>query len=100
MLFKIIPRGNVGQNKSIGGFILLIMIVGIGKLAMFWVMQAANPESIFSPDSASYTQTALAFLKTGHWAVSPDTPDVPQVERTPGCLSPVSFSSAEKRILP
>ena len=56
----------------------------MGKIAAFLLIWDGNPAKICAPDSASYFDTARALLHAGHFAVSPDQPEVPQIVRTPG----------------
>ena len=74
----------VGSYRNAILLILIIIVGGISKITLFFMVQADDPSRIFSPDSASYVNTARAFLKTGRFAISPDRPDIPQVVRTPG----------------
>lgn len=64
--------------------VLLLFIVGGCKIAIFLTAYSTNLSRIFAPDSSAYDNTAKAFLQTGRFAVSSDTPDVPQTVRTPG----------------
>ncbi|MBD3305163.1 hypothetical protein GF339_02275 [candidate division KSB3 bacterium] len=64
--------------------VLLLLISGTLKALLVFQATAHDPDSMFSPDSASYIQTAHAFLQTGHFAISPAHPHVPQIARTPG----------------
>lgn len=43
-----------------------------------------NPNIVLTSDSRDYEDTALALLKTGRFAASPDRPSEPQIRRTPG----------------
>jgi len=71
-------------RKNITLLVLIVIVAGICKISVFLMVYTDDPSRIFSPDSASYVNTARAFLKTGRFAISPDRPDSPQVVRTPG----------------
>ena len=65
-------------------FLLCVVFVGISKTTIFFAVYSFDPTRIFSPDSDGYEKTAQAFLQTGRFAVSPEMPDTPQIQRTPG----------------
>lgn len=54
------------------------------RLTAYLVVLSHDPECMMAPDTPSYENTALAFVETGRFAVSPDQPDLPQTIRTPG----------------
>jgi 4-amino-4-deoxy-L-arabinose transferase-like glycosyltransferase len=75
-----------GKNhgKSLLLLVGIILVYGICQLLVFFVAHADQPASLYTPDSAAYDQAARAILKTGHFALGPDTPEIPQTDRTPG----------------
>lgn len=77
-------RSFAQDRQQVFLLMLIVMVVGICQLLIFFTAYSGEPSKIFAPDSASYINTARAFLKTGRFAVSPDMPDLPQVIRTPG----------------
>jgi 4-amino-4-deoxy-L-arabinose transferase-like glycosyltransferase len=62
----------------------IALVIGLSRFIAFWFNQTRDPTRIFSPDSYSYVNSARAILKTGQFAISPDKPNILQVERTPG----------------
>lgn len=62
---------------------LLVLFAGLSRLSVFRYVYSFNETSILAPDSASYLNTARAFLQCGKLAVAPENPDIPQIRRTP-----------------
>jgi Dolichyl-phosphate-mannose-protein mannosyltransferase len=62
---------------------ILILSLLIRLLVVFITIHYHQDSIILMPDSSSYTNSAEALLRTGHFTVSPDNPE-PQVARTPG----------------
>ena len=68
-------------------FLPLVIILGIVlalRLGVFLVIYPADPSRIMSPDSFGYDRLARTLARTGHFAVSPDRPELPEIKRTPG----------------
>lgn len=61
------------------------------RLLVFFLVYSSAPARVLSSDSATYENSALALLRTGNFAVSPDKPDVPQIVRTPGYPAFIAF---------
>lgn len=72
------------QPKLPVALIVLVSLLGIVHFAIFLPIYHADPARILTTDSYSYLNTARAVLTSGHFAVSPSFPDVPQLIRTPG----------------
>lgn len=54
------------------------------KLVVLGVVTSSDPRLFFTNDSYSYDRSARALVEEGVFAVSPERPEVPQTERTPG----------------
>ena len=74
------------MKRSHAIFLLLLLLFagGLCKIILFLMAHTAAPSGIFSPDSASYLDSARAIVSTGRFAVSPEQPDAAQIMRTPG----------------
>ncbi len=63
---------------------VLLGIVLSLRLGVFWLAYSADSRCMITVDSKSYSRPALALLKTGRLAATPELPDVPLMYRTPG----------------
>lgn len=64
--------------------IIILVASGCAKVAVMGLVHLPHPFKSFSPDSASYVRTARALNDLGRFSYSPESPDVPEVVRTPG----------------
>lgn len=81
---RIFPYQKVRRFFALRWHLWIPLLAVGGQLFLFGLVYPKYPDTIFSPDSVSYIQTAKAFAATGHFAKSPELPDVPQLARTPG----------------
>lgn len=66
-------------------WLVLILLTSLGlRLGNFLIIHSVDPNQTLLPDSFEYENTALALLKTGRFAVSPEQLHLPQTIRTPG----------------
>ena len=65
---------------------LLLILAGsfLLRLGLLIHLSASDPAQFLTNDSTSYINSARALHQTGSFAVSPESPDVPQTVRTPG----------------
>lgn len=62
---------------------LMLVLAEARVIAGHWSAER-NPYAVLTSDSLEYESTALALIKTGRFAVSPNRPNEPQIRRTPG----------------
>lgn len=62
---------------------LMLVLAEARVIAGRWAVER-NPAAVLTSDSKGYEDSALAIIKTGRFAVSPDHPNEPQIRRTPG----------------
>ena len=94
--------GATNKTTDIIYLAIIMLVVGIAKISLLFAFNMIERDKIFSPDSASYIDTARAFQQTGRFAVSPEKADVPQLIRTPGysCFISMSFWLFGERYAP
>ncbi|GAK51901.1 hypothetical protein U14_03147 [Candidatus Moduliflexus flocculans] len=81
---QIFPYQKIRRFLALRWHLWIPLFAAGGQLLLFGLVYPKYPDTIFSPDSVSYIQTAKAFAATGHFAKSPELLDIPQLARTPG----------------
>ena len=71
------------RNNTIPLVIILTLSLAL-KFAFWIAVTASDPNLFLEIDSAGYNNPALALVKTGVFAISPEFPHIPEVIRTPG----------------
>ena len=74
----------VPGKRSLRALLALLAMSLVLKLGIWGIVTSSDPARFFTNDSYSYHRSARALLSDGAFAVSPERPDVPQTERTPG----------------
>jgi 4-amino-4-deoxy-L-arabinose transferase-like glycosyltransferase len=76
--------GETGAGKRAVGLLAVCLLALLLRLIPFLLMNAVDPGRAVRPDTGTYEQPALALLKLGRFAQHPQTPDRPEIGRTPG----------------
>jgi len=73
------------SNRKEIFLLLVILVVSLSlRLGVFLAIYSVDPSRILDDDSPTYYNPARALFRTGHFANSPETPELPEVVRTPG----------------
>lgn len=77
-------RGTWGPRRELVWLLVICLVAVVTRLICFFIVRSHDPSCMMTPDSSTYEGPALAVLETGHFAVSPERPDIPMTVRTPG----------------
>ena len=70
----------------------ICIAVLLARLFILFQVYAIDPQRVLNSDSPSYQGPARALVKLGRFSQSPEAPDLPEIERTPGYPLFIAFS--------